>query len=229
MKNFVLVEYFLRGGPMMYPLGLLSLISLVIFFERLITYLKVHIDITEFVAMVKQLLYEDNLDGAIEFCESHKGPVAAIARSAILKYRQLKSLSAFKSRGKDKRMMIEKSIEPIATEEVSLLEKGLIWLAAIINLAPILGFTGTVTGMIKAFDAMAKTGLGDPTVVAGGISEALITTATGLIIAAPVVIFYNFFLGRVDSYVMEIEDVTSEILDVIDNIESGIKTDPDEE
>jgi biopolymer transport protein ExbB len=224
MKNFILVEYFIRGGPMMYPLVLLSLISIVLFFERLITYIKVHIDIGEFVVMVKQLLSEGNIDGAIEFCESHKGPVAAIGRACILKYKQLKGLSAFKSRGKDKREIIEKSIETVVTEEVSLLEKGLIWLAAIINLAPVLGFTGTVTGMIKAFDAMAKTGLGDPTVVAHGISEALITTATGLIIAAPVIIIYNFFLGRVDSFVMEIEDATSEILDTIDNIESGVKT-----
>ena len=223
MKDFFLVKYFIRGGIMMWPILALSVLAIAISIERAIVYFKIKIDVVDFMSMIKQLLIEKNLDGAIEFCEAHKGPIAAITRAGLIRYKQLKSLSSFKTRSRNKRDIIEKTVEAAANEEVGYLERGFIWLGTVINLAPLLGFLGTVTGMIKAFDAMAKAGLGDPSVVAGGISEALITTASGLIVAGPTVLLYNLFASIVEHYIVQMQEVGEDLLDTIENIEEGIK------
>ncbi len=224
LKNFVLVQYFMDGGPMMFPLLITSIVSLSIFIERLIAFIRARIDTQEFMMMIREVIESGNLDEAIEICDMHRGPIAAIIRQGVIRYDQLKRSSTIKSRGVNKRDMVEKTLENAATQELSYLERGLVWLATITNLAPILGFLGTVTGMIKAFDKLATAGLGDPTIVARGISEALITTATGLLIAAPTIIFYNYFLNKIDNFVLEIEDSAVDLLDAFDNLEQGIKS-----
>ncbi|HDS09831.1 MAG TPA: MotA/TolQ/ExbB proton channel family protein [Firmicutes bacterium] len=223
-KDFILVQYFMKGGPMMIPLLILSIISLAIFIERLIAFIRARIDTQEFMLMIREVIEGGNLDEAIEICDMHRGPIAAIIRQGIIRYDQLKRSSTIKARAVNKRELVEKTLENAATQELSYLERGLVWLATITNLAPILGFLGTVTGMIKAFEALAKQGLGDPTIVARGISEALITTATGLLIASPTIIFYNFFINKIDNFVLEIEDSAVDLLDAFDNLEQGIKS-----
>ncbi|MDD3626552.1 MAG: MotA/TolQ/ExbB proton channel family protein [bacterium] len=223
-KDFILVQYFLKGGIMMIPLLILSIISLAIFIERLIAFIRARIDTQEFMLMIREVIEGGNLDEAIEICDMHRGPIAAIIRQGIIRYDQLKRSSTIKARAVNKRDMVEKTLENAATQELSYLERGLVWLATITNLAPILGFLGTVTGMIKAFEALAKSGLGDPTIVARGISEALITTASGLLIASPTIIFYNYFINKIDNFVLEIEDSAVDLLDAFDNLEQGIKT-----
>ena len=116
---------------------------------------------------------------------------------------------------------IEKNIEIAATHELARLERGLAVLASVANVSPMLGFLGTVTGMITAFDSLSKTTQVDPRVVAGGISEALITTASGLTIAVPALIFYNWFSAMISRYVLEMETATNLLLETFVEMEKG--------
>ncbi len=215
----ILVTYFKKGGPMMYPLLILSLLMLFLFFERLITFLKKRINTRDYIRMLIELLEKNELDSALDLCEKTTGPVAAVLHEGLTKYSDLQNISALKIKSSEKREMIEKTIEAAASTEISSLEKGLVWLATVVSLAPIFGFLGTVTGMIGAFGKMAALGLGDPTVVAAGISEALITTATGLIIAAPALIMYNFFTGWIDRFTQDMQQASSIVLEVLEETE----------
>ena len=206
---------------MMYPLLFLSLLMLFVFFERLITYLKRKINAREFLGMLIELLEKEEMDAALDLCEKTKGPVANVLHEGLTKYTDLKRISSLKIKAQEKRSMIEKTMEASATLELSSLEKGLVWLATIVALAPIFGFTGTVTGMIGAFSSLAETGLGDPTIVASGISEALVSTATGLIVAAPALIMYNFFMNFVDRFTAEIQETSSVLTEVLEEMELG--------
>jgi biopolymer transport protein ExbB/TolQ len=101
------------------------------------------------------------------------------------------------------------------------LEKNLVWLASIANVAPLLGFFGTVAGMIKSFDALAEAGLSNPGLVASGISEALITTAAGLFVAIPAQLAYNFFMSRINKFVRDIETSSNMLLETFGEMERG--------
>jgi biopolymer transport protein ExbB len=114
---------------------------------------------------------------------------------------------------------IEKAMESVALHEVSKLEKSLWILATVANIAPLFGFLGTVTGMIASFEALAEVGLGNPEAVAGGISQALITTATGLMIALPVQAAYNYFANRVSQFALDMELSSSVLLETFSEIE----------
>ncbi|MDX1741532.1 MAG: MotA/TolQ/ExbB proton channel family protein, partial [Rhodothermales bacterium] len=147
-------------------------------------------------------------------CEDYRGPVASIMKAGLLKFGQPKE-------------DVEKTIENAALYEMSRLERGLVVLATTANVAPLLGFFGTVTGMIKSFDALAKAGLSNPGLVAAGISEALITTATGLAVAIPAQLAYNFFMSRINKFVRDIETSTNMLLETFGEMErSGISPEP---
>ena len=108
---------------------------------------------------------------------------------------------------------MEKAIETAASIEIALLERGLIWLATVANIAPLLGFLGTVSGMIHAFEAIAAAEEVSAKLVATGIYEALITTAAGLIVAIPVQAAHNYFVSRIDKFVIDIEESGAELID----------------
>jgi len=114
---------------------------------------------------------------------------------------------------------VEKAIEGAATIEMAFLERGMVWLATVANIAPLLGFLGTVSGMIKAFEAIALAGDIEPSLVASGISEALITTAAGLAIAIPIQALHNFFVSRIDKLIIEMEESSSDLIDTLTEIE----------
>jgi biopolymer transport protein ExbB len=114
---------------------------------------------------------------------------------------------------------VEKAIENAGTIEMSFLEKGLVWLATIANIAPMLGFLGTVSGMISAFAAIAEAGDIEPSIVASGISEALITTASGLAIAIPIQAFHNFFVSRIDRLIIDMEESANDLIDFLIDME----------
>jgi biopolymer transport protein ExbB len=116
---------------------------------------------------------------------------------------------------------VEKTIENAALFEMGRLERGLNVLATTANVAPLLGFLGTVTGMINSFDALAKQGLSNPGAVAAGISEALITTATGLIIAIPIQLAYNYFATRINKFVRDIETATNMLIETFSEMDRG--------
>jgi biopolymer transport protein ExbB len=114
---------------------------------------------------------------------------------------------------------VEKAIESAGTIEMAFLQRGLIILASIANVAPLLGFLGTVSGMIHAFEAIAAAEQVSAKLVATGISEALITTATGLMIAIPVQLMNNFFISRIDRFVLEMEEASIELVDTLVDME----------
>src|SRR5512139_2315407 len=170
-----------KGGPVMWPILILSIIGFAVMIERALVLRKARINVNEFLAKIrKALMVNRSIRDAVKICEQYQGPVASIMKAGLLKYGQPKE-------------DVEKSIENAAMYEMTRLERGLIVIATAANVEPLLGFLGTVTGMINSFDALAKSGLSNPGAVAAGISEALITTAAGLMIAIPLQLIYNYY------------------------------------
>ena len=193
----------------MYPLLLLSLMSAVFIIERLFVLRKAKINVNEFLAKLrKALIVNRSVRDAVKVCEQYQGPVASIMKAGLLKYGQ-------------PREDIEKTIENAALYEMGRLERGLVVIATVANVAPLLGFFGTVWGMIKSFDALAEAGLSNPGLVAAGISEALITTAGGLAVAIPAQLFYNYFMSRINKFVRDIETSTNMLLETFGEMERG--------
>ena len=207
MESFV--ELFFKGGGVMYPLLAMSLLSLVFIIERLFVLRKAKINVNEFLAKLrKALIVNRSIRDAIKVCEQYQGPVASIMKAGLLKHGQ-------------PREDIEKTIENAALYEMGRLERGLVVIATVANVAPLLGFLGTVWGMIKSFDALAEAGLSNPGLVAAGISEALITTAGGLAVAIPAQLFYNYFMSRINKFVRDIETSTNMLLETFGEMERG--------
>jgi biopolymer transport protein ExbB len=203
-----------EGGWVMYVLAVFSVIAVAIIIERAWVLHSAKIKVHEFLAKLrKALIVNKSLRDAIKICEQYKGPLASIMKAGLLKYGQ-------------PREDIEKTIETAALHEMARLEKRLVVLASIANVSPLLGFFGTVSGMIKSFDALAEQGLSNPGAVAAGISEALITTAGGLAVAIPVQLAYNFFMNSINKSVRDIETSTNMLLETFGEMErSGITAD----
>lgn len=206
-----MLEYILDGGYVMFPLLLLSVLAVAIIIDRARAFRLAEIDTSSLRLEVIRRLEDGDIDSAIKACERSKGPVAAVLLVGLHKYRQLAS------RGRSATEIeanVTKTMGDYAPHVVEALEKRLNLLTMIGAVAPLLGMTGTVTGMISAFDEMRRSGVsGDA--VAGGISEALITTATGLLVAMPAVVAYNIFAKKVDRYVLDIEETATSLIDFI--------------
>jgi biopolymer transport protein ExbB len=208
------MRYIDQGGPVMWLLLAFSILALAVIIERFIALRRAKINVNEFLTKIrKALMVNHSVGEALRVCEQHKGPVASIMKAGLLKYGQ-------------PREEVEKTIENAALYEMTRLERGLVVLATTANVAPLLGFLGTVTGMIRSFDALAKAGLTNPGAVAAGISEALITTAGGLIVAIPVQLAYNYFMSRINKFVRDIETATNVLLETFTEMErTGVKAD----
>ena len=209
------VKLFRDGGPVMWPLLLFSILMMVFIIERFIALRKAKINVNEFLAKIrKALIVNRSIPDAIKVCEDYRGPVPSIMKAGLLKYGEPKE-------------DVEKTIENAALFEMGRLERNLVWLATIANVSPLLGFFGTVAGMIKSFDALAEAGLSNPGLVAAGISEALITTAAGLAVAIPAQLAYNFFMSRINKFVRDIETSTNMLLETFSEMQrSGITPEP---
>jgi len=200
--------YFIQGGIFMWPILLFSLIALAVIIERLIVFHRAKVNVNEFLTKVrKALLVNRNVKEAIKVCEQYRGPVASVTKAGLLRY------------GHD-REDIEKTIENAALYELDRLERRLSILATTANVEPMLGFLGTVSGMIKSFGTLATSGLSNPGAVAAGISEALITTAAGLIIAIPAQIAFNYYTTTVTRFVRDIETASNMLLETFIEMES---------
>ena len=210
-----LLKYYLDGGPVMHMISFLSLFSLTCIIYKLIVFRRVKMNVNDFIAKVRSNLLKGNMKGAIEECESQRSPVASIIKAGLLKYND-----------KAPREQIEKTMESASIHEVAYLEKYLTVLSTITAIAPLLGFLGTVVGMILSFEVIAEQGLNDPGKVAKGISVALLTTAYGLIVAFFTQPFYNYFTSKVASYTREIETAVNILFETFDEIErmSGAKS-----
>jgi biopolymer transport protein ExbB len=208
--GFNLLNLFADGGPMMYPLIICSLLAFGVIIAKAWTLWVAHRESRGLLADVESLGREGRLDEALRLAEERPGPVAAILHSGL---RRVKDRAVT---GRD----VEKAVQTTGMIELGFLERGLVVLATIANVAPLMGFLGTVAGMIAAFGAIAEAGQVDATLVAGGIKIALITTATGLIIAVPVNIGYNFFVTRIDKLIVDMEEGTGAVLRLIWSLES---------
>jgi len=195
----------------MWPLLIFSVLALAVAIERFFALRKARVNVNEFLARVrKALMVNRSLRDAVKICEQYQGPVASVLKAGLLKFGQPKE-------------DVEKTIENAALFEMGRLERGLPFLATTANIAPLLGFLGTVTGMINSFDALAKVGLSNPAAVAAGISEALITTATGLAIAIPVQLVYNYFMNKINKFVRDIETAANMLVETFGEMDrSGI-------
>lgn len=207
-----MLEYILDGGLMMWILMGMSVIGLAIILERWKVFKIAGVDTSALRRMVQQLLAEGNLDDAVKICEEKRGPVASVLLVGLSRYRHLRSM------GKAQREIEESvagSMQDYAPHVVSLLEQRLGLLLMVGSVSPLVGMCGTVLGMIRAFKAMATAESLGGGVVAGGISEALITTAAGLLIAVPAVVFYHIFSTRAEQHTLTIEESATELVDFI--------------
>jgi len=195
-----MVDLFFQGGNFMYPLLLMFFFGVVVALERFWTLSKAHINAKEFMVELQDSLKQNGPEGAAELCSNTRGPVATVLHAGLLRL----------DRGIDH---VEKSIEESGAIEMAFLERGMVWLSTVANLAPLVGFLGTVSGMIRAFNDIAAAGDVDPSVVAGGISEALLTTAGGLIVAIPVQASYNFFLSKIDKIIIDLQESSNQFVD----------------
>ena len=198
-----MIKEFIAGGFIMYFLLTCAVIGLALLIERIITiFIKMRLNAKTFVATLIETINKNGINAGMKLCDDTPSPVAKICKSALEK-----------SAGG--RAMIEDAVLRAATSELAFLDRGMGLLGGIITVAPFFGFLGTVTGMIRAFAAVAAVGEVEPTVVASGISEALITTKWGLIIAAPLSIFFILIQGRVSSYTRDMETSAATLIDYL--------------
>lgn len=191
---------------MMYPITLCSVVAVAVVLYKLIQYRALQLDVREFFGLIRQELLNGRVKEAGELCERRRGPVSSVLHAGILK------IGA-------PRNEVESAMEATALYELARLEGKLGLLATIANLAPILGFLGTVWGMIVAFDVIHSGGLSDPTRVAGAISQALYTTAWGLVVAAIALPFHNFFAGRVAAQSRTLEMAGSVVVETFSEMD----------
>lgn len=194
---------FIEGGPMwMAPLLICLIIGLAIVFERIIYLNFASQNTTKLLKKVEDALNKGGIEAAKEVCRNTRGPVASIFYQGLDRYNS----------GID---IVEKSIISYGSVQMGQLEKGLTWVALFIAIGPMLGFLGTVVGMIMAFDAIQVAGDINPSLVAGGMKVALITTVGGLIVAMILQVFYNYILNKIDGIVNSMEDASISLIDIL--------------
>ncbi len=198
----LLVELFLKGGVFMWPILLLLGVGAGFTIERFLHFRKANLNPREFIAELENATASGDILEVEKLCASRDLLLSKIIRKG-LKLRKL---------GYDR---VEKSISIAGSIEVASLERGLNIISAISNIAPLLGFLGTVSGMINAFSNIVAADQVNARLVAGGIEEALLTTAFGLIVAIPLLISYNYFVHRIDAFVADVERLTADLLEIM--------------
>ena len=196
-------QKFIEGGAGFMACVVLCLIfGLAIAIERVIYLNLSDTNTKKFIAGFEDALNNGGIEAAKEYCRNTRGPVASIFYQGLSRYDQ----------GID---MVEKSVVSYGSVQMGLMEKGLTWIGLFIALAPMLGFLGTVIGMIEAFDQIQAAGDMSPALVAGGIKVALITTVGGLIVAMILQVFYNYILSKIEALTSEMEDSSISLLDMV--------------
>jgi len=196
-------EKFIEGGPFFMSFVLIALIlGLALSIERIIYLNLADINTEKLLVNIEEALETGGVESAKEVCRNTRGPVASIFFQGLSRADQ----------GID---VVEKSVISYGSVQMGLLERGLTWISLFISLAPMLGFMGTVIGMIDAFDNIQAAGDVNAGLVAGGIKIALITTVSGLIVAMILQVFYNYIVSKVDSIVNEMEDTSIKLIDIL--------------
>jgi biopolymer transport protein ExbB len=199
-------EIWVGGSWMMYPLAACALLGLIIIVWKLFDLTTKAGRTRRFLNQVDELIAQRKLKEALALARDSDSPAGRI-------------LAAGRERSGEGSERVMKAIENVGLIELASLESGLVWLATVSNVAPLLGFLGTVIGMIQAFTAIEAAGEVEATVVAGGIKVALITTAAGLTIAIPINIMHNYFVTRVDRLVIDMEESAQKMIDAVHAVE----------
>jgi len=203
-----MLKYMLDGGPLMWALLALSIVGLAVILERWHVFQLASQDTAPMRRMLYQLLAAGKVDDAIRLCEETRGPVAAVL---LVGLNRLRKLSGQGRPPAEVEASVSTCMGDYAPHVIAALDTRISLLLLVGSSAPLIGMTGTVTGMIRAFAAMSSAGALQGSVVAGGISEALITTAAGLLIAVPAVIAYNYFSTRLEKTTIRIEESANEL------------------
>ena len=197
-----MVDFFVQGGGFMWPILIALLFGLAIIGERAYSLFNSSSNTDQFFEDVKSTYDNTGKEQAIELCENTTGPVASIFYAGLSKM------------GKTKEE-IEKAVQNSGGLEMAFLEKNMIWINSVITITPMIGFTGTVVGMIKAFEDIKMANDISPAVVAGGISQALLTTAFGLIVAMIMQVAQNFFVSMIDKLILDMEEQSIKIVEYL--------------
>jgi len=199
-----LLEMMTRGGVIMWPILLCSLVAVYVVIERLLVLRRARMDAGQFMLKLKSIYRHGDTSAVLAYCSQKDAPIANIVRRGILKHGQSEA-------------KVREAVENAGREEVYHLERHLSLLASVGGVAPMLGFLGTVTGMIGAFQVIEQqSGIVNPSALASGIWEALLTTAFGLIVGIPALVLYNYFVSGVRRLVQDMEVTTNEFLDMLD-------------
>lgn len=195
------------GGWMMWPIGACALLGLVIIIGKFIELGVKGARTREFLREVDGRLAEKDTEGALELARESTAPIARIMAAGL------------ERRGEGSERVL-KAVENVGLLEMASIERGLVWLATISTVAPLLGFLGTVMGMIEAFAAIEFAGEVEATLVAGGIKVALITTAAGLVVAIPINVAHNYFVSVIDNMVIDMEESVQRMVDTLYEMDS---------
>ena len=206
-----MVQYFIDGGAFMWPILISLVFGLGFALERAYLLVMSSINSQKFYTDIAETLETNGVDSALELCNETRGPVAEIFHAGLSRLH----------RGVAD---VEKAVQNAGSLEMSFLEKNMIWLNTVITVAPMIGFTGTVVGMIAAFDAIKAANDISPAVVAGGISQALLTTAFGLITAMIIQFFQNFFVSRIDKLILDMEENSIKLVDQLYEMDATKKS-----
>ena len=201
--HFALMKKFLEGGwGWMLPVLVCLILGLAISIERILYMTFAQINTKKFVEAVEEILNTKGIEAAKEYCRNTRGPIASIYYQGLMRYDQ--GLEA-----------VEKAVVSYGSVQQGQMESGLSWISLFIALSPSLGFMGTVVGMIQAFDDIERSATMSPTVVAGGIKVALLTTIMGLIAAVILQVFFNYILSKIESQVVNMEDTSISLVDML--------------
>ena len=192
-------QFLVKGGIMMIPLALCSIVALAIAIEKLFSLRRNTVIIPEVVNVLDNIKRPDDVGLALSICEKHEGPFANVIRVGL------------QSRHLPKEE-IKETLLDAGRQEVRTLERGLVILETVAGIAPLLGLLGTVIGILKVFNVISTLGVGQAAALSGGISEALITTVVGLVIGIPAVVVFNYFTHKAEDFIMDIEKYSSALL-----------------
>ncbi len=200
------VKLLYKAGPLMIPIVLGSLLSLAVIVERSIYFSSIKLDISGMFSEIVNFIRKNRIREAIEFCEKSGNYVANILKAGLFHYDQPKEV-------------VREAMENASLYEIPRLEKNLVFLSTLAHIMPLLGLLGTVVGMVKCFAVIEQKaisiGVVNPSDLAGGIWEALLTTAGGLCVAIPSFLAYNYFVHRVNLYVLSAERASTELLEIL--------------
>jgi biopolymer transport protein ExbB len=203
-----MVKLFLDGGEFMWPILALFVVGLGFVIERFWTLTRASVNTRKFLGRIRVALEEGGVAAATKECEKTPGPVASIFHAGL-------------SRADKGVVYVEKAITTAGSLEMAFLERGMVVFSTVIALAPMLGFLGTVWGMVAAFDAIKKANDISPAIVAGGISQALLTTIFGLVVAITIQIFNNYFTSKIDKLIIDMEESSVELIEALADMQDS--------